>query len=1845
MTFKQLGRLLCAVILAALPSFANVQVTAHLTDPSGSPASVSFVRFELANCGFNVPAVPTSPLSVVWKHLDIKPDKTTGIATGTIFGNDEILCGGSQSSLYHVTAFSDTNTALAGDKDYLILASLGSWEFAQAQPYTGNRPPPGFQSIFANPVANQSIVQPSGTTLSITGNFDLTNANVIGFAGSGSGGTGIGISIGGSGVNASSVNFGSIPAAPAGSVNVTWQRDALNPANASAYISSSTNSSLGLIQLGGDFCSTSTAAAPTICSLHLPAALGFSQGGTNATSAAAAFNNLAPATSAGGLIIATGPNAYGNLPLGAAGRVLTSNGSTAVWSPAAAGSITAGTTLHLTRYTDGINSILGSAAATDDGTNTTIPVLLNPNQNNVLHVGGGISTWAGSDIGAQINSAYAAGANPGVHIVVDPSPFGFCYDYTTPIVAATSGKYLLLEGAGVTTAPAAPHWGGGACLNYVPTTGNAVTLDYAPLTSENPPTNHGLKNLAIVNNQCSATGGCGGTANGLVIGNTNGGAYDATYDHVAIIGFGGFGYQNTNARGVNSQWFSPFFQANGACAIQMGNLTEKFFGGIFAGNSCILQTPSNQSAEPYFIGTNFFSNTIEFDFSLSNISDPGHLHLVGTHNESSAASCAHFIQGQVDWDAEASIFEDDNATGTCDWMFSNSGSNLSAHGITLLSNRAYTNIFLMNSPSRGSVSFKNDSPTILLDSAMVGGANAAFLTLMGTKGGSSNPPSPWIFESQLQPTSGVNVTGGALAATSTASVDFSGSPTVVNSTTGTGSPSNATCLISGQEYFQTDGTAGQEKWFCKSGTWSQQLNSGASGASTTLNNLGTTAINAALLPSGTQHLGSATAPWADIFLGSGSGNTLKLTGTFTGNRVVNFPDAASETVAELGQANVFSAANTFNANVLFGTSGRLVSGAAGAPTNSCVLCFGSADRARYGTNSFNLIGVTSASSPVQIGDTPGVSIVGPLTTVTNGQSITIQPLPAPTNTQGGATVVSGGNGNGVGSNGDLFLAAGSGGATGTGVIVLNSPATVPCANAPGGTTLNGLVSYSANGCVNTPQGTTTGIAGVCIEGCGTTGTAKIVRIGIAPLLLDNTGTQGDYVCISTSANNQGHDCSTPNTQTVGTVKGLITGSLYNVDINIAGGGGTTATGAVVLAPAAPQTIQATSPTVTGLIVKAPASAGASQVVSQQLDNTGANIFNCQQNGTCQIGTGVGGSMTLSHVIGPNTSPAGAGIIEASDADVIIGARNHANNADLTLTKNISDVFAFNAPVQATKLITSTGPVSQTEISDPGGTASSLVSWGDSTTHWPSFNPNNVGTFKFSPVPQVNTQSGTTYTVLSTDVGKLINFTNGSAIAVTLPQSTGVFSANFCFYANAGGAGTVTITPTTSTINGAASLALSAALNAMVCADGGGNYIATVSSGGGGSGDMIKNSANVMGASGTLNGGAMSVTAGLTFPKGAGAAPTADGVHSQDTTLHLPVFGNGTSTRVYGGVPVNTQSGTSYTILTTDANRLLKFGNAAAVAVTLPQAGASFPNGWMVHTSNTAAGLVTITPTTSTIDGGLSVTLTNGQSYCVFSDGSNYFTGCKGAQSGLGDPGGNGFVDRTAANVTAARTLTGTANQINITNGGGGGNPVFSLDTSHVVTDSNSITKTNLTLDAEGTGNVITRPFYIEYTAGSNGVTGNYGSFDVPTTGNCTASTFGTTTTQGALDFVDASTTVCTGHLTLPQGWTGSMDARIFWFANASSANAVRWSVQTGCVADTEAVSTGPSYNTASASNTAYTGTALQRKTTTLSALDMTNCSAGETMYFQLARVGGDAGDTLTATAEAISLQFEGRTTK
>ena len=71
----------------------------------------------------------------------------------------------------------------------------------------------------------------------------------------------------------------------------------------------------------------------------------------------------------------------------------------------------------------------------------------------------------------------------------------------------------------------------------------------------------------------------------------------------------------------------------------------------------------------------------------------------------------------------------------------------------------------------------------------------------------------------------------------------------------------------------------------------------------------------------------------------------------------------------------------------------------------------------------------------------------------------------------------------------------------------------------------------------------------------------------------------------------------------------------------------------------------------------------------------------------------------------------------------------------------------------------------------------------------------------------NAQTGTTYTVVTGDRSKYVTFNNASPVAVTLPSAASIAPSGwYCYFKNLG-AGTVTITPTTSNIGGAGGTAL------------------------------------------------------------------------------------------------------------------------------------------------------------------------------------------------------------------------------------------------------------------------------------------------------------------------------------------------------------------------------------------------------------------------------------------------------
>ncbi len=128
----------------------------------------------------------------------------------------------------------------------------------------------------------------------------------------------------------------------------------------------------------------------------------------------------------------------------------------------------------------------------------------------------------------------------------------------------------------------------------------------------------------------------------------------------------------------------------------------------------------------------------------------------------------------------------------------------------------------------------------------------------------------------------------------------------------------------------------------------------------------------------------------------------------------------------------------------------------------------------------------------------------------------------------------------------------------------------------------------------------------------------------------------------------------------------------------------------------------------------------------------------------------------------------------------------------------------------------------------------------------------------------------------------------------------------------------------------------------------------------------------------------------------------------------------------GVAGTNAQTGTTYTYRPGDRALLVSHSNAGAIAGTLPRATGSFGRGWYMWVSNTGAGTLTITPTTSTIDGAATLALATGAGALIVSDGANYRT-----RRGGGGGGGGGGVT----------SVTGTAGRISST---GGATPVLDL---------------------------------------------------------------------------------------------------------------------------------------------------------------------------------------------------------
>jgi len=243
--------------------------------------------------------------------------------------------------------------------------------------------------------------------------------------------------------------------------------------------------------------------------------------------------------------------------------------------------------------------------------------------------------------------------------------------------------------------------------------------------------------------------------------------------------------------------------------------------------------------------------------------------------------------------------------------------------------------------------------------------------------------------------------------------------------------------------------------------------------------------------------------------------------------------------------------------------------------------------------------------------------------------------------------------------------------------------------------------------------------------------------------------------------------------------------------------------------------------------------------------------------------------------------------------------------------------------------------------------------------------------------------------------------------------------------------------------------------------------------------------------------------------GTGTVTSVDASGGVQTVSGSAITATGT---IRGAWVVNAQTGTTYTVLTGDRGKLVTLSNASSIAVTLPSAasGSFAPTGWFTVLKNIGAGTVTITPTTSTIDGTTTLTLLTGEFAIITSDGTNYETANNKLTAGsnvtitpsrtghtiAASGGGSGSIP-----FTSTRTTTSASNDTISLNCST--SPYCAIRVNGVVVYTST---TNITAQLSGTSN--TSYLYTYYTPSTNTIYCDENTTSTLTVAGCTAASTG-----------------------------------------------------------------------------------------------------------------------------------------
>jgi hypothetical protein len=168
-------KLLLFMLLAVsgLYGQTTATVTGHLK--SGSSSSIgttnnAYVRFQLVNCGANVPRVIGTGV-IVAQTVDFRPN-SSGVISGTVYANSAINCGGVTNTQWRISHYFN-GSQVGPSRDFIVGSGTFNLDSATPTVLIPTLPASPLNAIL-NPTTTQNIVQPSGTKLQVSGDFEVS---------------------------------------------------------------------------------------------------------------------------------------------------------------------------------------------------------------------------------------------------------------------------------------------------------------------------------------------------------------------------------------------------------------------------------------------------------------------------------------------------------------------------------------------------------------------------------------------------------------------------------------------------------------------------------------------------------------------------------------------------------------------------------------------------------------------------------------------------------------------------------------------------------------------------------------------------------------------------------------------------------------------------------------------------------------------------------------------------------------------------------------------------------------------------------------------------------------------------------------------------------------------------------------------------------------------------------------------------------------------------------------------------------------------------------------------------------------------------------------------------------------------------------------------------------------------------------------------------------------------------------------------------------------------------------------------------------------------------------------